>query len=227
MANQEHVDLLNQGVEQWNKWREQNQDIRPDLIGANLELAELRWVNLRETHLSAANLYGADLSRADLYQADLSEADLSRAYLARADLTLATLSRANLRGANLSEADLCFANLSGTDLSRASIFYTVFAHVDLSKTKGLAEIEHEGPSHVALDTIQLPQDGTAVHFLRGAGVPDGLLGPPTKFTTLSPNVLRKRESGTTLSVPSEWWSRNPQGSQLSLALLRRLQVEMM
>ncbi|HEU5384123.1 MAG TPA: hypothetical protein VFV38_52685 [Ktedonobacteraceae bacterium] len=36
MANQEHVDLLKQGVEQWNAWREQNREIRPDLRGAYL-----------------------------------------------------------------------------------------------------------------------------------------------------------------------------------------------
>lgn len=172
MANQKHVDLLKLGWEQWNAWREQNQEIRPDLIGANLRLAELSWVNLREANLIVADLYGANLSKADLYQADLFEANLSRAYLARADLTLATLNRANLSEANLSEADLSFADLSEADLSRASISYTVFARVDLSKTKGLAEIEHEGPSHLTLDTIQLPQDGSALHFLRGAGIPD-------------------------------------------------------
>lgn len=172
MAKEEHLEQLKQGVEHWNTWREQNQDIQPDLVGANLRLAELRWVNFREAHLRGANLYGASLSKADLYQSDLSEANLSRAYLGRADLTLANLNRANLEEADLSEADLCFADLSGANLSRASVFYTVFSHVDLSKTKGLAEIKHEGPSHIVLDTIQLPQGGTALHFLQGTGIPD-------------------------------------------------------
>ena len=31
MANEEHVALLKQGVEVWNKWREENPDIKPDL----------------------------------------------------------------------------------------------------------------------------------------------------------------------------------------------------
>jgi TIR domain len=50
--------------------------------------------------------------------------------------------------------------------------WTTFANVDLRETKGLEEIEHVGPSLVQLYTIQLPQDGSMLHFLRGAGVPD-------------------------------------------------------
>jgi hypothetical protein len=36
MANEEHVALLKQGVEVWNKWRKENPVVRPDLNGANL-----------------------------------------------------------------------------------------------------------------------------------------------------------------------------------------------
>ena len=36
MANPEHLQILKQGVEAWNQWREQNKGIRPDLRGANL-----------------------------------------------------------------------------------------------------------------------------------------------------------------------------------------------
>jgi len=31
LANNEHVALLEQGVEPWNAWRRENLDIRPDL----------------------------------------------------------------------------------------------------------------------------------------------------------------------------------------------------
>ena len=51
MANQEHVDHLEQGVTHWNQWRHEHPDIRPILIKANL---------------SEANLSGANLSRAIL-----------------------------------------------------------------------------------------------------------------------------------------------------------------
>ena len=40
MADVEHVALLKQGVVVWNKWREENPDIRLDLIGADLNRAD-------------------------------------------------------------------------------------------------------------------------------------------------------------------------------------------
>jgi len=36
MANEEHLKILKQGVEAWNKWREENPDIEPDLFELDL-----------------------------------------------------------------------------------------------------------------------------------------------------------------------------------------------
>src|SRR2546423_1103863 len=107
MANQEQLDLLKQGVEVWNQWRQEY----PEKL--------------------------LDLNRADLTQTNLSETALS--------------------GANLSEA---------------IINGTIFAYIDLRETRGLVKLHHTGPSAVAMNTIQLPQDGSTLHFLRGAGVSD-------------------------------------------------------
>ena len=38
MANPEHLQILEQGVETWNAWREQNESIKPDLREALLWL---------------------------------------------------------------------------------------------------------------------------------------------------------------------------------------------
>ena len=56
MANQEHLDILMQGVGTWNIWRQQNLGIRPDLSFANLRGAYLNEANLREANLSKADL---------------------------------------------------------------------------------------------------------------------------------------------------------------------------
>lgn len=40
MANQEHVEILKQGVKTWNKWRDDNDDITPDLSGVTLRGAD-------------------------------------------------------------------------------------------------------------------------------------------------------------------------------------------
>ena len=90
MANPEHLKVLKQGVEVWNRWREQNPEIRPDLAQAdlreaNLGLANLSGANLRRTYLYRANLRGADLSGANLLLADLLHADLSEADLKEAE----------------------------------------------------------------------------------------------------------------------------------------------
>jgi hypothetical protein len=105
MANEEHLKILKQGVEQWNKWRLENA-IRPDFEGANL---------------SKAILSGADLSGADLSGADLNGADLSRADLLGADLSGANLRRANLTSADLTDADLSGTGLVETDFTNATI----------------------------------------------------------------------------------------------------------
>jgi hypothetical protein len=42
MANPEHLAILKQGSAAWNEWRLKHQDIRPDLIKANLEEANLQ-----------------------------------------------------------------------------------------------------------------------------------------------------------------------------------------
>jgi hypothetical protein len=34
MANQEHLDILKQGVEVWNLWRRKHTTIKPDLLEA-------------------------------------------------------------------------------------------------------------------------------------------------------------------------------------------------
>ena len=110
MANEEHLKILKQGVEQWNKWRLENAT-RPDLAG----------VDLSDADLFSANLSGAELSDADLRRASLSGANLSDAELNGARLGLANLTGANLSGANLSDAELNGASLSGADLSGASM----------------------------------------------------------------------------------------------------------
>jgi uncharacterized protein YjbI with pentapeptide repeats len=56
MADNDHVALLKQGMEAWNKWREENPGIKPDLGGANLTEADLREARLSETVFGNTNL---------------------------------------------------------------------------------------------------------------------------------------------------------------------------
>jgi uncharacterized protein YjbI with pentapeptide repeats len=111
MANQEHLDVLKQGVVAWNQWRKKHIDIRLDLTNANLKDADL----------VSADLSGADLSGADLFSAILTNADLSGATLRGVFLGYANLIHVNLTSADLSGVILGSANLTNADLSGATL----------------------------------------------------------------------------------------------------------
>lgn len=139
MANQQHLDLLNQGKIIWNKWRKQNRDLQPDLFQANLQGANLHGVNfsrvklnqavLTQTNLSNSNMRNACLIKADLYQANLCEVTLSHANLCRAHL-----SEAVLRGANLCQSNLRESNLQNVDLSQANLSNAALKNAILYKS---------------------------------------------------------------------------------------------
>ena len=167
-ANPEHLAKLKEGVKLWNKWRDENPDVWPnldmanlsgdDLIRANLSKASLIGANLSEANLIEVNLsgtylFGADLSEANLCEANLSgaslsDADLSGAYLAGADLSKANLIKANLSGARLRGADLIGANLHeasliGADLSRVDLGGADLSEADLSEANLMEAKLHE------------------------------------------------------------------------------------
>jgi len=137
MPKKEHLRILKQGPDVWDKWKESNPEVKPDLSEADLSGA-----NLGQADLGGAGLSGADLSDADLREANLNWADLSRANLSKADLAEACLSRADLRGANLSwanlnkadfsEAGLCRADLNGANLTSADLRGTDLNEANLS-----------------------------------------------------------------------------------------------
>lgn len=131
MANPEHVKILKKGVEYWNKWREENPKIIPDLSVAVLGGEDLRRADLRRADLRVANLKGADLSAAILNKANLWEANLSEVDFWRADLGHADLRRADLIEANLCKANLIRAKLSGAKLSGAKLHEALLHRVDL------------------------------------------------------------------------------------------------
>ena len=150
MANLKHINLLRQGVEKWNRWRQKNSGTRPDLSGAlisGVEIDEsdfsdntkqvlvnnvnLHCVDFSNTDLSGAYLHFVDLQDANLYKGILVEASLIEAGFRNADMRKALMTEADLSGAflasaNLNESNLCRVNLSnayllGTRLNSANI----------------------------------------------------------------------------------------------------------
>ncbi|MBV6441373.1 MAG: pentapeptide repeat-containing protein [Haliscomenobacteraceae bacterium CHB4] len=132
MANAEHLAILKQGVEVWNKWREENKDIRPDLSNSNLSGARLSGIYLSGADLSGSHFSDADLSKAYLSDADLSGALLRNAYLVRAHLPGANLSGADMHNINLSWSNISYSSLAYANLSSASLFRTDLTGANLT-----------------------------------------------------------------------------------------------
>ena len=118
--------------------------VSQDLSYANLSEAKLMGANLRYACLIESNLSYADLSGADvvgvnlvdggLIGANLTNVNLSGANLVRAELDLVNLENANLTAADLRWATLHDATLTGADLAGANVAFASFIDVDLSTT---------------------------------------------------------------------------------------------
>ena len=159
MANDDHIAQLN--LQQllkgdWNTWRRENPDIRPDLSGADLMNfcnGNFPSVNFREANLTEADLRGADLRGADLLNAWLVGAKLRGADLSGVQhlgvilssrstegvdlrdtvLRETDLKEANLEGKNLSGADLSGADLSEANLCRANLLQAKLSGANLRR----------------------------------------------------------------------------------------------
>ncbi len=140
MANQVHLDMLKQGVQVWNQWREAHQDIQPNLRGADLREVVLRGANLFRADLSSADLSSADLRKINLNDANLSRANLNgvnlnEVPLSQADLRFTKLNRAKLRSVGLYEANLRQAQLNNADLSFADFDFADLSDANLSSAR--------------------------------------------------------------------------------------------
>ncbi len=154
MANEEHLQLLQSGAEDWNQWRKDNPDVVPDLnessiraIGAEGEgkaLEEpgpggaLTLGNLGEYNLEGVLLVGADLNQSNLMNVDFTGARLTGAKLISTDL----------KGAKFKHADMSGADLTGAQ----SVSWTQFGLANLSEATLPEGIEPNFPE--GLDAVE-------------------------------------------------------------------------
>jgi uncharacterized protein YjbI with pentapeptide repeats len=182
MEDPEHLEILKQGREVWNKWRGEHPDIIPVLREADLRKANLSYADLSYADLSYANLSRVDLEMANLWRANLGGADLGGANLWIAKLSEASLWRANLKGADLRSAelrgadlrwtDLTGANLKGVALERANLIKTNFTDANLTGCRiyGIAawDVQLEGAKQENLRITPIDQPNITVDNLEVA-----------------------------------------------------------
>lgn len=117
MANAEHLAILKQGVEDWNRWREENSETTPDLSNAVLFGVDLRGANLGSTSEHSIEVWHMGMARSVKQE----EKRTIGANLTLADLRSANLRNANLTGATLSGASLDGAMLAGSNMAASQI----------------------------------------------------------------------------------------------------------
>lgn len=139
-----HLSMLKKGVKAWNKWRQRNPYIIPQLSGINLlnencqdlsgyilDYADLSDVSgtaisFRDASLDKANLKNvkfeeSDFSRASLVEANLENAQFKDIWFGQADLTQANFKEACLSFTNFENANMYMANLSGVEGVRVTL----------------------------------------------------------------------------------------------------------
>jgi uncharacterized protein YjbI with pentapeptide repeats len=132
MASREHLRILTLGVKSWNKWREDNPKITPNLYKAKLSGADLEGVNFSRADLSEVNLSNATLIDAKLNDSVLVGSNLKHANFARAELDHSDLSYSNASDANIALTHLIGANLKNTTLHRVNFLYSSLNNANLA-----------------------------------------------------------------------------------------------
>lgn len=216
MPNHEHLDILHQGSQAWNKWRRQNPDTRPDLSAADLKgfkpiepgfddidallgslSLNLSKVNLSDADLRQAKLSHADLSHSELWRARFDNADLQWADLGGANASIASFKQAYLRNAELIGSSFNGAYLSRADLNNANFWNAYLVGADLS----LATLRKANLTEANLRDARLRgTDLTLVH-MRGADLSRAdLKGANLWGADLSQTILVETNlTGATLS----------------------------
>jgi hypothetical protein len=163
MANPDELELIEQGVEIWNKWMAERFRGSIDLSRANLSHKTLGYVNFEATNLEGTIFNGTNLMMANLKGA--------------------ILKGANLNGAFLQGADLSYADLSDAIMDDAVMGGTIIGTNDLREVRGLDKVQHTIPSIIGLDTFYRSHGNIPEDFLRGCGVPDEFITYMRSLTT--------------------------------------------
>lgn len=101
-----------------------------NLLGVELDSADLRFTNLQGANLCYTNMRSADMRGVDLSSANICKSNLSNANIIDADLRYSNFYQSCLDGAALWDTDL-----TGANLNRVSIFG---AHLSTSNLEGVS-----------------------------------------------------------------------------------------
>ncbi|MDE0127997.1 MAG: pentapeptide repeat-containing protein [Gammaproteobacteria bacterium] len=169
MADQQHIQWLEEGVESWNKRRAEH-PFKPDLSRARIGVLPdpLKLIQYRPSELANCTNPPADWPGIPLSGINLSGANLLQTQLNCADLTDADLTDANLDHANLNQAFLCRAKLNNAKMRNAILSHTKLNGAQLRNTK-LDESNLQAASLNDADLSQATVTGAYINNTYTAG----------------------------------------------------------
>jgi uncharacterized protein YjbI with pentapeptide repeats len=147
MADPHHLTILSEGLETWNSWRAEHQDVRVDLSGADLAGLDLLTLALNTLQEAGGfpqgsswtflmnEVIGSDIKPLDLSFADMSRTRLDGANLRAADCRGSDFTGASLRSTNLERARLAWARLYGADLTDTHLLRADLSHAVLVESQ--------------------------------------------------------------------------------------------
>lgn len=147
-ADPYQLKIYNEGVEVWNKWRNDNPEVEVILNGVDFSKADISNINLTNAELFRANFYKTNLENAKLVNANLTGANFYKTNLNSADLTGANLQHAGLVNVNLKDAILFNCKLYG---------FSAWDLVGQPKQQSNLIITAAGQPEITVDDLQLAQ----------------------------------------------------------------------
>jgi hypothetical protein len=157
MRKQNDADQLCFGPIEWNKWRQENPEIKPNLrrsyfrssvsTGKNAEGVFIKefsiWAITTDDQIvgppytrkadPSIGIYHKNDEGADLFEINFDDADLREVEFLYSDFRKASLRNTNLRMANLYSADLSGATLEKSDLTKTDLRYANFTDAKITE----------------------------------------------------------------------------------------------
>jgi uncharacterized protein YjbI with pentapeptide repeats len=149
IPDRQHQEILRNGVEKWNRWREDNPDIRPKLGYTRLRRVDLSGYNFDDVYLPFSIL-----SRCKFERSTFRGADLRGASLRRADLTNCRLDGAVLRHVSLAECTVEGTVFTDCDIYGISAWNLLGEPKDQSNMIIRATLEEPG---ITIDDMEVAQ----------------------------------------------------------------------
>lgn len=129
-----HRDLLLQGRDVWNRWRQQNLLVTGQLSLLDLSGEDLSGYDLHKCNLNGVNFQGANLTNVNFSESSLMYADFRQANLLEVDFSHATLLCANFDGLTIADVVFDGANLSSARMHDFTAYRSKFTGASLYGT---------------------------------------------------------------------------------------------